>query len=449
MNKLRIFSLLSAFLLVFIPFFTVSAQALTYAPDFDVSAKSAILINQDTGDIIYELNPDTQLPPASLTKIMTAILVLENVEDLYNESAYLKMTLNEMIVGTGLQTGGFWPNDEASIYDILNAMLIQSASECALMLADYVGDGSITHFVDMMNSKAAEIGCTNTNFTNPHGLGDENQYTTARDMAIISEYAMEIPLFREIVAKTSHTFNMLNRNATTTVFTTNQMLSKGYATYYAPSYGIKTGTLDERYLATQATYDGYTYLLILLGVPKLDANGVASRQDFILAADIFDWAFTSFDIRKVVDDGEDLAEIPVKYSLTTDYVRLSTAEELSTLMYKEYDASSVELVPRIPEYLEAPFESDTHIGYVDIMLAEEVIGTVPLVTANSVQADDVLLWLAWLENISHSFMFKFIVVVSVLFILTNIVLISRAVHSKRRNGKYTSNKKRGKANYSL
>ena len=211
----------------------------TYTPDFEVRAEAVYMKNLDTGQVIYEKNPDQRMYPASLTKIMTAIVTLENVEDLDGETAYLKLYLQDMIYGTGSSTGGFYLNDEASIRDILYATLLQSAGECALMLADYVGDGSVDHFVDMMNDKAAELGCTGTHFANPHGLFDENNYTTARDMAIISEYAMSIPEFAEIVGTYTHPVQLLNRDATLNELSTNSMLSPSSQYYYAPVYGIK------------------------------------------------------------------------------------------------------------------------------------------------------------------------------------------------------------------
>ena len=445
-------------IIIIISIFTgvLPASALTYEPDFDVAANAVYMVNTDTGQVMYEKNADLQLEPASLTKIMTAILTIENVEDMHAESTYLKMNLNEMIVGKNASTGGFWPNDEASIYDILNAMLIQSAAECSLMLADYVGDGSVNHFISMMNDRAIELGCTGTNFSNTHGLSDPNNYTTARDMAIIAKHAMTLPDFREIVARTSYTIDLLNKDNDITVYTTNYMISKGYPDYYySPTQGIKTGTLNERYLATQAKYNGYTYLLILLDVPKyhpdgttiMDDGGNQKRLEFLLAQDLFDWAFDSFDVRTIVEEGEDREEIHVKYSFDKDFVRLETGEEISILLHNGVELSSVQYVPELPEYLEAPIQAGQHVGNLKMILADEVIGVVPLLTTHAVEADDFLIWLDWLDNIMHAYWFKFLIVFCVLITITYIMLLIRLNRAKKRRGKYSSYRNGKDKNY--
>lgn len=448
MKNLKIFLHFIYFLslVTIFPFFT-DAFAMTYEPPFDVSAQAVYLVNQDTGDVMYEKNPELQLSPASLTKIMTAILTLENAEDLYTENTYLKMYLNEMIVGTGLSTGGLYPNDSVYLYDAMAAMLIQSASECALMLADYFGDGSVSRFVDLMNQRALELGCTNTNFANPHGLYDEYNYSTAKDMAIIASHAMTFPEFREIVNKTSHTFTRLNKETPITVYTTNQMLSNGYSYYYSPVEGIKTGTLTERYLATQAKYNGYTYLLILLDVPKYYDNGTLittddgreARLEFTLAEDLFRWVFTSFDLRTIVDTGEEREEIHVEYSFETDFVRLATSESFSTLLHSEIELSSIQYTSDLPEYLEAPIQKGQTVGYLHMSLAGEHLGTVPLITTKAIEADQLLLFLGWLDNAVHLYSFKFGVSLGLIGTTTLIVFLARIRNVKRRRGKYSSN----------
>ncbi|MEG2073325.1 MAG: serine hydrolase, partial [Angelakisella sp.] len=280
-----------------------------YEPPFEIRAQAVYMENMETGQVMVSKNADEKIAPASLTKMMTAIMVLENVKDLEGESAYLKMYLNDMIYGTGAQTGGFWPNDKASIKDILYDMLLQSAAECALMLADYVGDGSVEHFVDMMNIRAKELGCENTNFTNPHGLHDENQYSTAHDLALIAKHAMTIPLFTEIVGSASYKVTLQNRDASFYVHSTNEMLKPSSGTYYyAPIQGIKTGTLPEsgRCFASQARLNGYTYLMVLLGAPQTEPDGTATTPpllNFSETRKLYQWAFESFSVRNVVERG--------------------------------------------------------------------------------------------------------------------------------------------------
>lgn len=426
----------------------VSMQGLTPAAavqseqlPFELLSEGAYMENLETGRVMVSKNADQRFAPASLTKIMTGILALENIDDLDNETARLKIYLNDMIYGTGAKTGGFWPGDEATIRDVLYDTLIYSAAECALMLADYVGDGSVEHFVDMMNDRAKELGCTDTNFTDPHGL-DETQYTTPRDMAIIAKHAMSIPAFAEIVSTTNYQVSMVNRDYSFYINTTNSLLRSSSEYYYAPAQGIKTGTITGvRTLATQARQNGYTYLVILMGTPIYNADGTATDPQlytFYEAKQLFEWAFSSFSVRTAVERGEELAEIPVRYSMDGDFVRLATGEQFTALLHKDIDVSSILYLPEIPEYLTAPVESGEEVGSLRLVYMEEEIGRVPLITTASLSRSRTLAWIGWFSNEIHSFRAKFIIVTVVLLAALYTMLIVRSHNLKKRRGKYSS-----------
>lgn len=450
---------ISVFMAIAIIFISVAGSvpafaAQTYTPPFEVRAQSVYMKNLDTNQVMMSVNEDLRLPPASLVKMMTAILTIENVKDVDNESATLKMYLNDMIYGTGSSTGGFWPGDTASIRDVLYSLLLQSAGECALMLADYVGDGSINRFVEMMNDRAKELGCTNTNFTNPHGLHDDNQYSTAKDMAIIAEHAMSLPLFREIVGTYTYPVKLLNRDATLTQYSTNSMLKTTSEYYYGPIMGIKTGTLPEvgRCLATQAKLNGYTYLLVLMGVPQYEADGSLTQPtmlSFSEAKKLFQWVFDSFSVRTAIERGEELVEIPVKYSFDGDFVRLATAEQYTALLHKEIDVKSIQYLPEIPEYLTAPVEKGQEVGKLSLIFAGEKIGEVPLVATSSLALSKPLAFLGWFQNEIHSFHMKFAIVFVVLIVTLYTMLIVRSHNLRKRKGRYSSYRTGGDRKYHI
>ena len=162
------------------------AAAISYEPDFTPTSKAVYLENLDTGLILYEKNADEKMYPASLTKIMTAIVVLENVKDLDGETAEYPMWIQNMLYGTNASLGGLIVGEELTIRQLLTSALVQSGNESAMILAGYVGSGGmadfmprdITTFVEMMNDKAKALGCTGTHFTNPTGLHSDNTYTT-------------------------------------------------------------------------------------------------------------------------------------------------------------------------------------------------------------------------------------------------------------------------------
>ncbi|MEG0753681.1 MAG: D-alanyl-D-alanine carboxypeptidase family protein [Angelakisella sp.] len=439
-------SILLAFILIFtsvagiLPAYAASEP---YEPPFEIRAEAVYMENMETGQVMVAKNADKRVSPASLTKMMTAILVLENVKDLEGESAYLKIYLNDMIYGTGAQTGGFWPNDKASIKDILYDMVLQSAAECALMLADYVGDGSVGHCVDMMNQRAVELGCTNTNFTNPHGLHDPEQYSSARDMAIIAKHAMTFPLFAEMVSTPSYKVTLQNRDASFYVHSTNEMIKPSSSYYYGPIQGIKTGTLPEsgRCLASQAKLNGYTYLTVLLGAPINEADGTPTTPaslNFSETKKLYQWVFDSFSIRTAVERGEELVEVPVKYSYDGDFVRLATAEQFTALLHNDIQASSIQYVPDVPDALTAPVTKGQEVGRLKLIFADEEIGSVPLVATSNLYYSKLLGTWGWITNAIHSYWVKFVIVFVVLIILLYTALLMRVNRMKQRSGKYSS-----------
>lgn len=437
------FTFFCAFILIFFSVASPVTAFAAYDPGFEVRSESVYIENVDTGTVVYEKNADQKMFPASLTKIMMAIVVLERVKDLDNESTTLKLYIQDMLYGTGASLGGIRLGEEVSIRGLLYAALIQSANEAALMLADYVGDGSIAYFVQMMNQKALELGCTGTNFANPNGLHDENNYTTARDMAIICKYAMQNPTFAEIVSTTTKDIGPTNVHQQLVETNTNKMLFSNSEYYYAPIQGIKTGTLPEagRCFASQATKNGYTYVCVVLGSPQTEADGSATTPamlNFFETRKLYEWAFENFSVRTVVERGEELTEVPVRFSFKTDHVTLATDEQCTTLMPADLQVSSVQYIYDLPERIDAPVEKGQVVGTLRLILADEEIGTVPLIATDSIEASKFLTFLGWFENAIHSFWLKFVMIAVILLLTVYIYLFVRINRRKRRRGKYSS-----------
>ena len=179
---------------------TVSADV-SFSPDFEVYSEAALLINLDTGDVIYSKNADKQLVPASLTKIMTAVLLLEQyADDITALSTTYVSGGYEVFDDIYLQnpsTADIQRGEKVSYKDLLYALMLRSACEAANIIAVNIG-GSLGGFAEMMNLKAAQLGMDNTHFTNAHGLFWEDHYTTANDLAILTQYAMTLPMFMEV-----------------------------------------------------------------------------------------------------------------------------------------------------------------------------------------------------------------------------------------------------------
>lgn len=414
----------------------ITARA-SYTPDFDLQSETILLVNMDTGKVMYEKNADAKVYPASLTKIMTAILALENVEDLDGTKVALKQYIQDMLYGKNASLGGILLGEEVSMRGLLYASMLQSANEASLMIGDYLGDGSLTQFAEMMNQRAKELGCTGTNFVNPNGLHDDDHYTTARDMAKIAAHAMSIPEFVEIVNTVSMEIGPTNRHSSLVQITTNKVIVPS-SIYYNPAVsGIKTGTLDEagRCFVSTASKDGFNYLLVLMGAPLYDEDGtfMDTMVNFEETNKLYNWVFESFKVKTVMEKGRYIADIPVRLSYEKDVVGLVSDQRLTALMPTDVETSSVQLIPSLPDSIDAPVKKGDKIGSVKLVLAGETLGEVDLVANDSVEMSKILYYYDQAMILLDSFWVKFAVIFVVLLVFTYIVLmIAMNKHSRKR-----------------
>ncbi len=249
-----------------------------------IQAEAAILIDASTGKVLYEKNPDEQLYPASITKMMTALLVIENcnLDD--------KVTFSK-IATTNLEAGAVTLNltegDVISVRDCLYGLLLKSANEVANGLAEHVG-GTVAGFSAMMNARAKELGCTNTNFVNPNGLNDTKHLTTARDMALIAKACFANETFRQINNTLTYTFPATIKNKNTTAISIgHKMLYPSDARYYEGVFGGKTGYTSKAWntLVTGATKDGVTLIAVVLKAKQTQYTDTRALLDYGFAID--------------------------------------------------------------------------------------------------------------------------------------------------------------------
>ena len=439
-------SILISLMLIFSMASSIHTNAVSFTPKDQVYSEAAYLENLDTGIVIYEKNADKQEYPASLTKIMTAILVLEKVPDIDNTMITAPGYVFDELYKSGASTADFRPYETASCKDLMYGMILQSACEAASILADYVGGGSVPNFITMMNEKAKSLGATHTNFTNPHGLFDPNQYTTARDMAIITKYALSLSKFSEIADTTTYTIGPSNKHTEPrTISHTNIMLDKvkGGEYYYQYVKGIKTGTLDEsgRCLVTTASKDGYNYLLVTLNAPMKDEQGNNKFYNFIDTKALYQWAFQYFKYVPIITSTEEIDEVPVQYSNGNDYVLVRPAEDFSTLWPSTLDMSTVQRVIKLDENVIAPVKAGQKLGTIELKLSGESIATMDLVAKDDVERSALKYNLHLAKQFTDSIWFKIAIAVVILLIILYLVLHFKSKNKKRRRIK-TVNKKR-------
>ena len=409
-----------------------------YDPGFDVDAEAVYFINLDTGKVIYEKDADKKVYPASTTKIMTALLALENIPDLDTPQIELKLYIQNALSGTGASLAGILRGETFTPRELLYAALLPSGNEAAMMLGDYVGDGSLDYFAEMMNEKAAELGAVNTHFVNASGMHDDDHYTTAYDMYLITMAALENETFREIVS-TNYYYAGEDQNGNPLHWnTTNFLISPGSTYYYPYATGVKTGTTDEagRCLVSTAEKDGYHYLMVMMGAPQYDSNGEKLEENMVFkqTIELYDWAFSSFSNKTLIEKDVGVGEVPLKLARGgKDYLLIKSGEVFTDLLPNEIEASSITMELDLPAVVNAPIKEGDQVGTIRLMLAGEEIGSVPAVAAEDVDASLIATLIDQFKRLFRSFLAKFIVV---FVILSNIAYITITVLRGRNKNRY-------------
>ncbi len=422
------------FLSAFLAVPPVRASAAEFAVDFAAESKSLYLENLDTGIVVYAKEPEARRYPASTTKIMTYIVTAENVKDFKNTFVKIKAKTLKLLEGTGSSVAGLEEGESLSIYQLLNCLMIPSGNDAALVLADYVGNGSIQTFVDMMNEKAEELGCTGTHFSNPHGLNDPNHYTTVSDMAKITKYALQMPMFEEI----SNTTYSECLGEDRYLITTNSMIdqTRGGSYYYEYAKGIKTGSTgnDSGYcLVSTAEKDGFSYLCIAYGAKYEDEETGEYYENgaMIDSKNLYEWAFDNLEMKTIIDKKDIVKEIGLKYAWNRDTIQLSPKESYSTILPSDVQMSSIDREYSLPESIEAPVKAGDKVGTVTLSYAGKELGTVELVVSETVERSELLIVMNAVRNMVTSVWFIIAVGIIILFFLGYIVLVALYNRKKR------------------
>lgn len=411
--------------------------AADYSSDVQLYSKIDLLINLDNDAVIIDKNADQPADPSSLTKIMTALVVLQNEKELSRKVTVSGSSL-ESLYGTGCIMSGLQDGEVISVYDLLCCLLIPSGNDAALVLANEYGKG-ISAFVNKMNDAAKKLGCTKTKFTNPHGLDDANQKSTANDLAKIARAAMKYPTFETIVKMLTYDIQKTNKNEERTVVNTNYMLNYGFPDYYYENArGIKTGSSNSEgeSVISIASKDGYSYLAVALGGPykDTDSDNDTENQAILDAVRMFEWAFDSLSYEIVTKEAQFVTSVPVNYCWEMDNVRLVAKNEVLALVPEGNGSESVSFEPiDLPDALDAPFKKGDTVCKAKIMFAERQIGTVELVVAESANMSMLLYLQSALKRMTASTIFKILVVIVIIVVAVYIALYIRANRRRKKN----------------
>ncbi|MBE6729587.1 MAG: D-alanyl-D-alanine carboxypeptidase [Ruminococcaceae bacterium] len=433
--KKRIFSLFLIICLLLSPVISVNAYEIT---TFEVPCQAAALYSIDTKEIIYSKNLDQKVYPASMVQLMAAVVVLENCTDLENTEVEMTQSAYNNILGTGAAVMHLKVGEKLKCKDALAAMLISSAGDAIYAICEKFG-GSIEGFVDMMNKKAGELGLSGTHYTNPIGLHDAENYTTVRDIIKLAEYAInKYPIFSELTGKSRYSVEPTNMSDKRTLVTTNLMVDSSTNYFYSYCTGTKTGFTDEagRCLTATAQYKGYKYLAVLMNCPSVDGK----RSEFITAKEMFRWVFNNFEYKAVLDTTVPVAEIKVRLSMDYDYVSLYPESQLTSILPKDADSSTVIVRPKLDkESVKAPIKRGDVLGTAEVVYAETVIGTVNLVAGNDINSNGLLVFFDFFRIIFTSLAFKIILgllIVAALLFAGYVYAVNFAGKKKVRKVKY-------------
>jgi len=375
--------------------FPVSATETSLPADPDIQAKAALLVDANTGNIVYAKNEHQELYPASLTKIMTALLVLEAV-DSGKLSLDQQLTASDSITELDADgsSAGIKVGEVMTVEQLLYCMLVVSANEACVILAEAVS-GDVDTFVDAMNAKAQALGCENTHFVNPTGLHDSQHYTSAWDLYLITQEAMKHEDFMRICDTGDITLPATNLSEARSLHSTNYLISvwrsRGY--YNTDAHGVKTGSTDAagHCLVSSASKGSLSFISVMLGCEQLHLEGNEIRtMSFYETNRLFDWAFNNFAYQTVLTSDEILKEVAVSLS-KIDHVTVHPAEDVEVLLPKGLAAEDLERTITLKsDPVEAPISAGDVLGTVTLSYDGTDYATVDLLALNDVEASRIL-----------------------------------------------------------
>ncbi len=335
--------------------------------DLGLNAKSAILMEESTGNILYESNPDERLPIASVTKVMTMLLIMEAV-DSGKISLDDMVTVSENAMSYGGSTMFLETGEQLTVNDMLKGIAVASANDGCVAMAEHLA-GSESAFVDMMNEKAKELGMENTHFMNTNGLDEDDHYSCARDVAIMSRELMK---HETIFNYTSIWMDTL-RGGKFQLANTNKLIR-----FYDGANGLKTGSTSKALccLSAAAKRNDMQLIAVVLGAPT-------SAERFASAKSLLDYGFANYAVNTQITAGDEVQKIAVEKGVDKE-VGVVAGDSCSTLVKKGQEDNITKEI-KIDETITAPIEAGQKIGTMTISRDGEVIADIDLNASSAVE----------------------------------------------------------------
>lgn len=405
------------------------------APTHTVNAKAAILYEVNTDTILMEQDADMKLFPASTTKLMTALIALEygNPDDVVTVTSEAIDGLYELGSASYLLNG-----EQISFMDLMRYLLIGSGNDAANALAIHVS-GSVEGFVDLMNNKAQELGMTNTHFVNPHGLHNEEHYTSARDLLTLAKVVMENEIIADLVAQDELVLPVTNKHdRTTTKYTTNHLLTNKSTGeyYYEGAIGIKTGTTTPAGLCLVAgcVKGDYTYYSVVLGCEKMEGRSLQFEETIKL----FNWGAATWSQQVMLSSSQPITDVPVRLGDEKDTVVVRPAENITAMLPNTFETDDLEMDYTLAEDVVAPVKAGDVLGELTVRYEDKEY-QLDLVAADDVERSTMLYVLDRVTAFFTSTTFKIIVAAIVALIA---ILVAYAILINRKRAKRRKNRRR-------
>lgn len=332
------------------------------AAEINISAPVCVLMEYSTGKILFEKNLNKMMYPASTTKLMTAILVLEKCQ-LTDVATVSNSAVDS--VPAGYSTAYLQKGEKLTIEQLLHVLLIPSANDAANVLAEHVG-GSIANFANMMNSKAKEIGCENTNFKNPSGIHDENHYSTAYDLSLIAKHAMQFQAIKDIVQKTVYNLPKTDKyNSDNRIFYNTNLLLSHHSPddyYYPYATGLKTGYTNpaKDCIIATAKKDDLKLIAVILGAE--DTNGSLVPK-FLDCKKLFEYGFSNYSYKNIKKANSVVTKVSVLGATEdTKNLNILVKNDINVFLENNFDINNLEPKLELDTPLVAPIKGGSTIG---------------------------------------------------------------------------------------
>ncbi len=425
--KSKFLLIFTIILILFSNFTVFAAPGQQLDPVPKVTAQNVIMINTDTDAVVYEKEADELIYPASLTKLITMLVVSDLVTD-YNKTITAdKSCYDDLVVGSSninVKDGEIFTID-----DLMYGVAISSANEASNVLAINLC-GGISEFVDKMNEKAKKLGCSNTHFVNTHGLHDEQHYTTARDMSLIAKAAFSNETVFKYISTAVHTIEPTNKTTEKrTLITTNSLMRQNSGIYYKYCKAGKTGTTTPAgyNLISTAEKNGSNFVLVAMHAPKAAQNTI-----FNDSKELYNWAFNNYSNSKILNDSEIITEVEVGLSAKGDHLILVPQSNLYAVIPDNLDITTLERDIKTNEEILAPITQGDILGKITLKKDGITYGTVNLVASDDVERSTVLYYLHLIQLFFSNIWVRIIGLIIVVFIIIYIVLMISQNNRRRR-----------------